>query len=121
MQNNLLRYQTGLETSESDTRKILGRPKKKLICMLLRLQQAEQLLDKYKGNREYHPLVKVCTATTLALMMKIALPLPLILTKVLTVFKGLHVCVKINNKAFVAFLLWQDDITQLLHRDTFFF
>ena len=29
--------------------------------------------------------------------------------------------VKINDKTFVAFLLWQDDITQLLHRDTFFF
>ena len=29
--------------------------------------------------------------------------------------------VKINDKAFVAFLLWQDDITQLLHRDTLFF
>ena len=52
-------------------------------------------------------------------MMKIALPLPLILTKaLLTVFKGLHVCVKINDKAFVAFLLWQDDITHLLQRDT---
>ena len=70
MQNNLLRYQTGLETSESDTRKILGRPKKKLICMLLRLQPAEQPLDKYKGNREYHPLVKVCTAMTLTLTVK---------------------------------------------------
>lgn len=44
--------------------------------------------------------------------------LPLILTKVFTVFKALHVCVKINDKAFVAFLLWQDDITHLLHRDT---
>lgn len=48
----------------------------------------------------------------------LALPLPLILTKVLTIFKGLHVCVKINDKAFVAFLLWQDDITHLLHRNT---
>lgn len=73
MQNNLLRYQTGLETSESDTRKILGRPKKKLICMLLRLQPAEQPLDKYKGNREYHPLVKVCTAMTLTLTVKISI------------------------------------------------
>lgn len=37
-------------------------------------------------------------------------------------FKGLHVCVKISNKAFVAFYYpWQDDITQLLHRDTFCF
>ena len=33
-------------------------------------------------------------------------------------FKALLVCVKINDKAFVAFLLWQDDITHLLHRDT---
>ena len=73
MQNNLLRYQTGLETSESDTRKILGRPKKRPICMLLRLQQVEEPLDKYKGNREYHPLVKVCTAMTLTFMMKISI------------------------------------------------
>lgn len=94
MQNNLLRYQTGLETSESDTRKILGRPKKKPICMLLRLQQAEEPLDKYKGNREYHPLVKVCTAITVTLMMKIALPLPLILAKVLSVFLGVYMYVE---------------------------
>ena len=34
-------------------------------------------------------------------------------------FRGLHVCWKMNSKAFVAFLLWQDDIKNFLHRNTF--
>ena len=62
--NPSFRYQTGLATRESDTRKTLVKPKKKPICMLLRLQQVGDHQAKCRDSKEYHPLVKVCGADT---------------------------------------------------------
>ena len=54
------RYQTGLVTRESVTRRTLEKPKKKLTCMQQKLQQVGLPQDKFKGSKEYLLLVKVC-------------------------------------------------------------